>query len=422
MEDKQKLFTVIDNKIKLLTSKKFGSIFSNLTYGVAIGSAMHHEDIIRCPNIMLQDASIDSIAGLFQIYTLFKKKNKKLNIYVNGGDLSKYEKLFDAYIEFNRDFLGIKDCLISIIDNQDIEITTKKKVQCLYNEKNNKMIYIFKDFRYGINNDILIQKVKGEMTEDQYKEKLKQDKTKCLSWDFQGTIAYVGKCSYDFYEKCDDAIMSKMLILQLADNDADGITLKWLVENYHKIYNAMICIIPDSSVSSFERTALELISVLPDEKKNSYYVADKNSINKLADISTIKIYENKGLMQLFSTTHFDPIKIGNITFPSVEHYYQYNKTTSIEERNKILELNNPQEVQEYGDKLVAVDTWNERKDNILMRAYAERIKKNRELIKILKLTNKLKIEYKSESVDTTKNELIANVLTKLRNLVNQTET
>lgn len=92
-----------------------------------------------------------------------------------------------------------------------------------------------------------------------------------------------------------------------------------------------------------------------------------------------------------SNTHEAPIQVDGITFPTVEHYFQWSKAKMFgdaEMEKKILKTASPKSVKTYGDKVkdFKEEEWNAKKDNIMRIAIKAKFTQHPELRKKLQET------------------------------------
>jgi ribA/ribD-fused uncharacterized protein len=92
-----------------------------------------------------------------------------------------------------------------------------------------------------------------------------------------------------------------------------------------------------------------------------------------------------------SNTHEAPIQVDGITFPTVEHYFQWSKAKMFgdaEMEKKILKTASPKSVKTYGEKVkdFKEEEWNAKKDNIMRIAVKAKFTQHPELRKKLQET------------------------------------
>ena len=93
----------------------------------------------------------------------------------------------------------------------------------------------------------------------------------------------------------------------------------------------------------------------------------------------------------FSNMHEAPIQVDGITFPTVEHYFQWSKAKmfgDVEIQNKILKTASPKSVKSYGKKVKGFDeeAWNEKKDSVMRTAVKAKLMQHPDILKKLRDT------------------------------------
>lgn len=93
----------------------------------------------------------------------------------------------------------------------------------------------------------------------------------------------------------------------------------------------------------------------------------------------------------FSNMHEAPIQVDGITFPTVEHYFQWSKAKlfgDAEIQNKILKTASPKSVKSYGKKVKGFDeeAWNEKKDSVMRTAVKAKLMQHPDILKKLRDT------------------------------------
>jgi ribA/ribD-fused uncharacterized protein len=75
-----------------------------------------------------------------------------------------------------------------------------------------------------------------------------------------------------------------------------------------------------------------------------------------------------GEFAFLSNFYPSPIFDGNIWFPTVEHYFQAAKTTSMEEYKAIAAADTPGQAKRLGRKVMLRPDWEEVKDQVMLEA------------------------------------------------------
>ena len=93
----------------------------------------------------------------------------------------------------------------------------------------------------------------------------------------------------------------------------------------------------------------------------------------------------------FSNMHEAPVQIDGVTFPTVEHYFQWSKAKmfgDMEIQNKIMKTTSPKSVKSYGKKVKNFDeeAWNEKKDSVMRTAVKAKLMQHPEILKKLRET------------------------------------
>jgi len=93
----------------------------------------------------------------------------------------------------------------------------------------------------------------------------------------------------------------------------------------------------------------------------------------------------------FSNTHEAPIQIGGITFPTVEHYYQWSKAKQFGDEDiatKILKTPSAKSVKALGEKVNGYDeeAWNEKRRQVMLTALNAKFSQHPDLLKKLDST------------------------------------
>lgn len=93
----------------------------------------------------------------------------------------------------------------------------------------------------------------------------------------------------------------------------------------------------------------------------------------------------------FSNMHEAPMQINGITFPTVEHYFQWSKAKQFGDATaseKIMKTPSPKSVKALGKKVVGFkeDEWNEKKDQIMRTALKAKFTQHPELLAKLRST------------------------------------
>lgn len=93
----------------------------------------------------------------------------------------------------------------------------------------------------------------------------------------------------------------------------------------------------------------------------------------------------------FSNMHEASIQVDGITFPTVEHYFQWSKAKmfgDVDIQNKILKTASPKSVKSYGKKVKGFqdDAWNEKKDSIMRTAVKAKLMQHPDILKKLRET------------------------------------
>jgi ribA/ribD-fused uncharacterized protein len=95
--------------------------------------------------------------------------------------------------------------------------------------------------------------------------------------------------------------------------------------------------------------------------------------------------------KMFSNMYESPIQIDGITFPTVEHYFQWSKAKMFGDADietKILKTQSPKSAKAYGKKVKSFDTtaWNEKRDSIMMTAVKAKLMQHPDILKALRET------------------------------------
>jgi ribA/ribD-fused uncharacterized protein len=90
----------------------------------------------------------------------------------------------------------------------------------------------------------------------------------------------------------------------------------------------------------------------------------------------------------FSNMHEAPIQVEGITFPTVEHYFQWSKAKQFGDAGaqaKILKTPSPKTVKAIGKKVTPFDDaqWSERKDQVMRVAVKAKLMQHPEILKKL---------------------------------------
>ena len=93
----------------------------------------------------------------------------------------------------------------------------------------------------------------------------------------------------------------------------------------------------------------------------------------------------------FSNMHEAPVQIDGVTFPTVEHYFQWSKAKmfgDMEIQNKIMKTTSPKSVKAYGKKVKNFDeeAWNEKKDSVMRTAVKAKLMQHPDILKKLRET------------------------------------
>jgi ribA/ribD-fused uncharacterized protein len=97
--------------------------------------------------------------------------------------------------------------------------------------------------------------------------------------------------------------------------------------------------------------------------------------------------ENK----MFSNMHEAPVQIDGVTFPTVEHYFQWSKAKMFGDADiqaKIMKTASPKSVKAYGKKVKNFDAeaWDEKKDSIMRTAVKAKLMQHPDILKKLRET------------------------------------
>ncbi len=95
--------------------------------------------------------------------------------------------------------------------------------------------------------------------------------------------------------------------------------------------------------------------------------------------------------KVFSNMHEAPVQIDGVTFPTVEHYFQWSKAKMFgdaEIQTKIMKTPSPKSVKAYGKKVKNFDAeaWNEKKDSIMRTAVKAKLMQHPDILKKLRET------------------------------------
>jgi len=95
--------------------------------------------------------------------------------------------------------------------------------------------------------------------------------------------------------------------------------------------------------------------------------------------------------KMFSNMHEAPIQIDGITFPTVEHYFQWSKAKMFgdaEAQAKILKTSSPKSVKAYGKKVKNFDeeAWKEKRDQVMEVAVKAKLMQHPDILKALRDT------------------------------------
>lgn len=95
--------------------------------------------------------------------------------------------------------------------------------------------------------------------------------------------------------------------------------------------------------------------------------------------------------KMFSNMYESPIQIDGITFPTVEHYFQWSKAKMFGDADmetKILKTQSPKSAKAYGKKVKSFDAtaWNEKRDSIMMTAVKAKLMQHPDILKALRET------------------------------------
>jgi ribA/ribD-fused uncharacterized protein len=131
-----------------------------------------------------------------------------------------------------------------------------------------------------------------------------------------------------------------------------------------------------------------------------------------------------------SNFHQEPIEIGGLVWPTVEHFYQAMKTLDPVEREKIRNAETPYKSKLMGRFLVLRSDWESVKYNIMLTALREKFK-NKRLRDLLLKTGSEEI-YEDSPYDKiwgtgvlgevgTGQNLLGNALMQIRNEINHLE-
>ncbi len=96
-----------------------------------------------------------------------------------------------------------------------------------------------------------------------------------------------------------------------------------------------------------------------------------------------EIREFKGKYFFLSNFYPSPFTINEITFPTVEHYYQANKANNSEDFFKILNLKTPGDTKRAGRKIQICKNWDQIKFSIMYIGLLNKFKQNSELTALL---------------------------------------
>jgi ribA/ribD-fused uncharacterized protein len=93
----------------------------------------------------------------------------------------------------------------------------------------------------------------------------------------------------------------------------------------------------------------------------------------------------------FSNMHEAPVQIDGITFPTVEHYFQWSKAKmfgDMEAQNKIMKTPSPKSVKAYGKKVKNFDeeAWNGKKDSVMRVAVKAKLMQHPDILRKLRET------------------------------------
>lgn len=95
--------------------------------------------------------------------------------------------------------------------------------------------------------------------------------------------------------------------------------------------------------------------------------------------------------KMFSNMHEAPVQIDGVTFPTVEHYFQWSKAKMFGDadiQNKIMKTASPKSVKAYGKKVKNFDAeaWDEKKDSIMRTAVKAKLMQHPDILKKLRET------------------------------------
>ena len=103
-------------------------------------------------------------------------------------------------------------------------------------------------------------------------------------------------------------------------------------------------------------------------------------------MTTIRFYSKTPEFSWLSNFHVAPFVLDGVTYPSVEHYYQSQKTSDPEKRARILEKPTPKEAKAAAKRVTRRSDWEAVKGEVMERAVRAKFGQNPDLAEMLLAT------------------------------------
>lgn len=123
---------------------------------------------------------------------------------------------------------------------------------------------------------------------------------------------------------------------------------------------------------------------LVDENVNIFSTETKE-VKEETKMRSIRFYSGSPVYSEFSNFAFYPIRVDNIVFPTVEHFYQWSKITNEKYKELILLTPSPVEAKRIGGykKAKMRDDWGKIKVDVMLRGVKAKFEQHAELMELL---------------------------------------
>ena len=134
-----------------------------------------------------------------------------------------------------------------------------------------------------------------------------------------------------------------------------------------------------------------------DINDDNIFSTKKKEMKNETKVRSIRFYSGSSTYSEFSNFAIYPIHIDGITFPTVEHFYQWSKITNEKYKEMILQTPNPVEAKRIGGykKARMRNDWDKIKFDVMYRAVKAKFEQHPELMNLLLNTGDSKLVHDS---------------------------